>query len=174
MANQYTWAPPTSEAELRRMYHDLGMSQQEIATALGTTQKVIYTAMRRYAISTRRAVRRTQDRENNPYWRGGRVRYGNYWYVLDPKHPHATASGYVAEHIKVALAAAGRRKLRKGEHVHHIDLNTENNEASNLAIGTLKQHGEWHASLQREAARLIALGQMDFDPVNGYCLRRRR
>lgn len=72
--NQSTYKPPSSRAILVKMY-DSGMTQAEIAQELGTSQKRIFTAMRRMQIPRRRSVKRSQAGEANNAWRGDDASY---------------------------------------------------------------------------------------------------
>lgn len=74
MANQHTYRPPFTEAELRSSYRS-GMSQDEVAAKYGTTQKVVYHAMKKYGIKARKQAPRNQRGENNNNWKGGEARY---------------------------------------------------------------------------------------------------
>jgi DNA-binding CsgD family transcriptional regulator len=178
MANMYTYSPPFTEQELHECYVRDGMSQTEIARRFGTTQKVVWRAMKKMGIPSRPAKARNQHGEANNNWRGGRVLSartaarpmitdGGYWYVFRPSHPNATKAGYVAEHIAVATDAAGR-SLQPGECVHHIDLDKRNNAAQNLAIGDRKRHGLWHNQLEEIAVSFMREGLVAFDLEHGY------
>lgn len=181
MSNQYTYATPFTEEELHRDYVVLRMTQDEIAAKYGTSQKVVWRAMARMGIKSRKAAKREQRGELNSTWKGGRVlsakskrqrgeraSFGNgYYYILDPTHPNANKSGYVAEHIVNATEARGRA-LDQGEMVHHIDLNKHNNAIENLAITTAAIHSVWHAQLEEIAVSFMREGKVAFDAENGY------
>ena len=68
--NKYTYAPPTTEAHLRRAYLEEGMSQNECAILFETSQKRIFTAMKHFGINARVAAKRNQTGEMNDSWRG--------------------------------------------------------------------------------------------------------
>jgi hypothetical protein len=181
MSNAYTYSVPFTEDELHRDYVVLRMSQCEIAAKYGTSQKVVWRAMRKMGVAPRKAAKRDQRGALNATWRGGRVlrakstkqrgercEFGNgYFYVLDHEHPNANKSGYVAEHIVVATAERGRA-LDAGEMVHHIDLDKHNNAAANLAITTAQRHAVWHAQLEEIAVAFMREGKVAFDPERGY------
>ena len=177
MSNAYTYKVPFTEQQLLHDYHSLRMTQSEIATKYGTTQKVIWRAMMKMGIKARVAAKRDQTREKNAYWKGGRVLVAKkrgkgftdngYFYLHNPSHPNANRSGYVAEHISVATKARGR-PLVEGEHVHHINLRKHDNREENLIICTRSQHGIWHDQLEKLAASLVEQHQIIFHPTNGY------
>lgn len=73
--------------------------------------------------------------DKNGMWRGGRT-ITDHGYVLirvGVGHPDADVRGYAYEHRLVAQQKIGRR-LRKGELVHHIDENKQNNHPDNLMV----------------------------------------
>ncbi len=77
MPNKYTASPvPTNLKEL----YDSGMSQCEIASHFGVTQKVVWGWMKKAMIKARIAAKRDQRGERNSYWGGksGEVGYQAY------------------------------------------------------------------------------------------------
>lgn len=56
-------------AEVRARYA-AGATQSEIATALGTTQRVVFNVMRRNSIAARVAAKRDQFGDRNHLWKG--------------------------------------------------------------------------------------------------------
>jgi hypothetical protein len=181
MSNKYTYSVPFTESELHRDYVELRMSQVEIARKWGTTQKVVWHALHKMGIPTRKAAKRDQCGPQNSSWRGGRVlvatksnppghrsAFGNgYYYIKLPPHPNANKSGYVAEHILVATRERGR-PLSDDELVHHIDLNKHNNDPRNLVIASHRAHANWHVQLEEIAAAMLRDGSVVFDPTTGY------
>lgn len=181
MSNQYTYSLPFTEEELYRDYVTLQMSQEEIAAKYGTTQKVIWRAMTKMGIQRRKAAKRHQHGSLNSFWKGGRVlvakakrqrgertSFNNgYYYILQPDHPNANKSGYVAEHILVATEERGR-PLDKNECVHHVDLDKHNNSLHNLAIADRETHANWHNQLEEIAVTFMKEGLIAFDPERGY------
>lgn len=57
------------EVEVREMYNS-GMSQREIATALGPSQRVVWAFMKEYHIKARTKGKRDQWGEKNTNWKG--------------------------------------------------------------------------------------------------------
>ncbi len=180
MSNKYTYCVPFTEEELFDCYVTQQMSQEEIATKFSTTQKVVWRAMQKMNIPTRKAVKRNQLGEYNSHWKGGRVLQGanvgatrftdgGYWYIRKPDHPNAHRGGYVAEHILIVTEIEGR-PLVKGEMVHHIDLDKHHNTSDNLVICDSKQHREYHLQLEMIAVQLYRQGLVVFDKTKGYSL----
>lgn len=173
MTNIYTYKSPCNEETLYDLYVVKGMTQTEIAEKLGTSQKVIWRALKKMGIPSRKAAKRDQSGEKNSSWKGGRVlqakkagktRFsdGGYWYVRVPDHPNATKGGYVGEHILVATEKYGRT-LGRGECVHHLDMCKQNNTPSNLVIVTRKQHRDLHLQLELIAIQLYREGMVLFN-----------
>jgi hypothetical protein len=151
-----------TEVELRRLYLDEQLTQAEIGARYGISQKKVWGLMRFYGITTRPQVKRSQRGALNAYWKGGRVRMGEYRFLTAPDHPNARNGRYIAEHVFVATAAAGR-PLRKGEIVHHLDGDKEHNSPQNLLITGHVEHGALHRQLETIALALYRAGLVDFD-----------
>lgn len=81
-------------------------------------------------------------REKNNNWKGGR-RVTSHGYIevrVDKEHPLRNANGYAYEHRIVAMGILGRPP-RKGEIIHHIDGNKQNNNPSNIVIhSSISEH----------------------------------
>ena len=189
MSNKYTYSVPFTEEELFQAYVTDGMTQHECADKFGVSQHVIHRAMRKMGISARKAAKRDQKGDKNASWKGGRVlvngkaqkghrflsdRNANkaYFMVKDPDHPNAQkSSGYVFEHIKIALESEGRTQLNPDECVHHINFIRTDNRPENLAICSKSKHREFHGKLECLVGRLYDLGIVGFDKENGYFLK---
>ena len=177
MSNKYTYSVPFTEDELFDCYENKAMSQVEIAKRFKTSQHVVWRAMKKMGLTARVAKKRNQKGNRNSSWRGGRVLMGlskvtrfsdrGYWYIHQPNHPNATKNGYVAEHIAVASKTLGR-PLKKGECVHHLDMNKHNNAPDNLVVCTRKEHREFHLQLELIAVELFRCGELTFKDGR-YC-----
>lgn len=81
----------------------------------------------------------------NGMWRNGRSVASNGYVLVrvGVDHHLADVRGYAYEHRVVAETKLGRR-LRRGEVVHHLDGNKENNSAGNLEVLTHAWHHVKH------------------------------
>jgi len=76
-------------------------------------------------------------REHNPYWKGDK-KYNYKKITIDGKS--------IPLH-RFKMEQTIKRKLRKGEEVHHIDFNPLNNDSSNLLLCSSKaEHRKHHRS----------------------------
>lgn len=71
--------------------------------------------------------------EENPCWRGGRRKKGEYMSIYQPGHPNSTRAGYVLEHRLVMSKMLGR-PIRPNEIVHHINGIKDDNRPENLRL----------------------------------------
>ena len=83
MSNKYTYSVPFTEEELYEDYVNQVMSQAEIARKYGVSQKVVWRALHKMGIPTRKAYKRNQKGPLNSNWKGGRV--------LDNKRTYKTS-----------------------------------------------------------------------------------
>lgn len=65
------------EKKVRNLYNS-GWTQAEIASALGVTQKVVFSFMRRHGIKTRKAAKRNQNGVANSSWKGDGATYSAF------------------------------------------------------------------------------------------------
>ena len=166
MSNRYTYRVPFTAEELHDDYVVGQMTQCEIGVKWGVSQKVVWRALLKSGVATRKAAPRSQRLERNNNWKGGRVLqpvkphkgpYSDRGYIAiyRPEHPHARKNGYVSEHISVALEATGRERLSDGQCVHHINLKKDDNSPSNLTICDHSTHQGYHTQLEELAVRLL-------------------
>jgi hypothetical protein len=78
MSNQHTYKLPFTKNQLEGDYVSGGMSQTEIALKYDTTQKVVWKAMRRFGIASRKAVKRNQTGAANDSWKGPKAGYAAF------------------------------------------------------------------------------------------------
>ncbi len=75
---------------------------------------------------------------------------------------HGKRFDYIREHVKVMQDHLGR-KLIKGEIIHHIDGNKENNKIDNLDLCTQTQHNQCHALSEEIVFELYKKGLVGYD-----------
>lgn len=66
-------------------------------------------------------------------WAGGVKNTGGYIYLYMPRHPNSIGTGYIAEHLFLAIKALGKPLPLKCI-VHHHDENKGNNNPRNLVV----------------------------------------
>lgn len=66
---------PAEQVERVRALYASGMSQDEIALALGVSQKIIWKLMRRHGIERRPQIKRDQRGKKNASWKADRASY---------------------------------------------------------------------------------------------------
>lgn len=127
-----------------RMYES-GMTQVEIGSELGVSQKVVWRFMKNHGIEARTSAKRNQYGANNSFWKGGTVvDDAGYVLVKQDGHPRAKKhGGYVREHILVMESIIGRH-LEPDEVVHHINGIKNDNRPENLMVMTKAEHTAHH------------------------------
>jgi hypothetical protein len=81
---------------------------------------------------------------DHPRWNGGRIFVKGYLKIhVGKDHPMADAEGYAYEHRLVVSQAMGHY-LSRDEHIHHIDGDQRNNDASNLVVVSKHEHRRIH------------------------------
>ena len=100
--------------------------------------------------------------KNHPSWKGGRGLKCGYWTVYCPDHPRAMNIRRVYEHILVAEKKYGRF-IKKGEPIHHVDFDRQNNKLNNLYLcKNHEEHKKLHYSLEEVARELFRRGKLGF------------
>lgn len=100
---------------------------------------------------------------NHPGWKGGRYISPDGYVMVRTKARAKGWSGYRKEHL-VVMEKKLRRKIKKGESVHHIDGDKQNNDPGNLVL--CKSHADHrglHSSLDSIAYSLVKAGLVQFD-----------
>jgi len=71
----HPWTPVASKEVLVEMYVTKGMTQKEIAQALGCSPKPVETAMKKFNIPRRSTAKRDQRGQKNHAWKGADAGY---------------------------------------------------------------------------------------------------
>ena len=153
--------------EVRRLYIDEVMSQEEIAVIIGCSQAHVSRILRRNDIPRRPAIKRDQRGERNTSWRGGRRVHQGYVYLCLPDHPLADIHGTVPEHIAVAYEKYGHA-APTGQVVHHINMISTDNWPENLVYVPKRLHHLLHRQFEQVVPLLLKRGILSFDVTHGY------
>lgn len=89
------------------------------------------------------------------------IRAGYRW-IKNYTHPNRLTENWVPEHVLVAEKKIGRF-LIKGEHVHHINLDTLDNSADNLIVLRGSEHTRLHRQLDSLAKVFLREGKIIYD-----------
>ena len=108
---------------------------------------------KKHSKETKLKISQANSGPRSSQWNGGRkVVPSGHILIKDRNHPNANSSGYVSEHVKVATKAMGR-PMKKGEVVHHINCNPQDNRNRNLLVCDRS----YHSSLHHKMSRLYAI-----------------
>lgn len=159
---------PVDAAELTRLTEAAELSQAAIARHFGVSQATIERALR--ALGLRSVRGRGSPMEANFFWNGGRrIDEDRYVMVKAPKHPYATADGYVREHRLVMERVLGRY-LRPEEVVHH--KRGRSNHPDNLEVFASQADHMRHEWATNWHPRMVAL--LNRQAQRQFAQRRRR
>lgn len=101
--------------------------------------------------------------EGHPSWNGGRYISSDGYVMVRVGTRTRGWRGYRKEHLIVMEKKLGR-KLKKGETVHHLDGDKQNNDPGNLVLcQSHADHRGLHSSLDSIAYSLVQAGLVHFD-----------
>jgi len=137
-----------------------GESQRSIARSYGVCYQSVQYWREKWDLPKLKPAQ--QYGADHPNWKGG-TSFDRYGYKL-VYTPGRKAHPYSYEHVLVAEQKIGRR-MRKGEHVHHINGNKTDNHPDNLLVMTDTDHRKLHRQLERLAMDMVRTGEVVFDGV---------
>lgn len=137
--------------EAKKIYKS-GMTQEEVAKKLETTQKVIWRLFKKHGFKCRIAKKRNQEGDKNSYWKGGISQSGKgYVWIKCKGHPRAKKSGdYVPAHVLIIEQKLGRflnyygQNNPNNEVIHHNNGITNDNRIENLVLMSFAEHSTLH------------------------------
>ncbi len=131
---------------LTRYYVKRKMSLREIAKICKVDFKTIHYWVRHFDLPRQPVGDRKGKKSGR--WKGGRTKIHGY-------AARKINGRYIAEH-RIIAATVMKRGLRKGEIVHHIDINPLNNKPNNLYIfPSQKEHKAYHQAFKYGYAKLL-------------------
>lgn len=99
---------------------------------------------RKWSDTHKNNIRISKMGEKNPSFSGGkRISKSGYVLVLDRDNTSSNSRGYILEHRLVMEKHIGR-KLKKSEHIHHINEIKTDNRIDNLKIMSASEHSSHH------------------------------
>lgn len=145
---------PTDETLLRE--RKSGLSGAEIGRKYKVSKVCVCKHLRRLGINS------DGKGKNHSGWKGGRGIKTGYMTVYKPEHHRANNIRRVFEHILIMEEILGR-KIKKGEPIHHIDLDRLNNDPKNLYLfSSHSEHQKSHTSIDECVKILIKKGIIKF------------
>ncbi len=133
------------DAHAVTLAYEKGMTIHQVASSLGIAWRVVRDTVNQAGI-----MRRSGQKLTNGY----STTYG----------PNGQR---IYTHTVVATEKIGRT-LHANEIVHHIDGDKANNDPSNLAVMTRRQHGLLHQQLEKLAFDLVKEGLIRYEEDDGY------
>ena len=138
-----------------------GESATQIAKSLNLFTTSVTRVLRRNGLKTGH-----KKGPEHPMWKGGRVLKNGYPSIWSPKHHRKNNCGYVKEHVLIMEKELGR-KIKKTEHIHHIDFTRDNNNPLNLWVCSGSNHKKAERSIQKLVKELLERNVLKFNRVKG-------
>lgn len=154
--------------DIKKWYYGDTLPIKEIAPMIGISPQILSNLMEEHGIRkyARNFWRARQGSARKGCIKIERLNHEGYMKIssVDKDGNHRR----VFEHRVVMEQLLGR-KLHKGDAIHHIDFNKENNDVSNLWVCDYKEHGKIHWSGIKILTQLMKLGLVKFSG-DGYVL----
>ena len=146
-----------TDGKIRDLYVNKKLSSGEIAEMFGMARGSVCKHLRRIGITRPESGEESRNRNyNKKQFRSG------YPVTFKPTHPRRNNLGYVFDHILEWERKTGYAP-KKGEPIHHIDLDRKNCEFKNLYLcKDPQQHQVAHNSLDDVVSELIKKGVIEF------------
>lgn len=125
------WTYPTI---LRKLYHEDGLSQQQIADKLGCSDFAVHENMKKLGIES-----------DNPTWERPPAYRTNKGGYREWRHSRGGDTWQLYEHRLLAVAEFGFGAVRD-MHVHHKNHMKLDNRPENLEIMTRSEHSSYHSN----------------------------
>lgn len=152
-----------SDKKLKKLYLEKKLSSGEIAKKYRMSRVCVCRHIKRLGITRPESGENSRNRNYNK-----KVYRGGYPVTFKPDHPRRNNLGYVFDHILEWEKKWGYVPKR-GEPVHHIDLDRENSNVENLYMfANHKQHQKGHSSLDKCVSELIKKGKIKFNAGRYY------
>lgn len=151
------WANEETKKQIESRLQS-GESLRSIAKSIGVCYQNIQYWRERWGLP--KLKQNQLSGPEHPNWKGGNsVDKWGYRLLYAPEriksHP------YTYEHVLVAEKMIGRR-LKRNEHVHHINEIKLDNRPENLLVCTASQHRTIHRQLEQLAIELLHQGKVVF------------
>lgn len=139
---------------------DSGMNATSLGKKYGVSKVCVARHLLRLGINKESPIGKKGS--SHSQWKGGRSLKSGYWTVYAPTHHRVLNNNRVFEHILVAEKKY-KRKIPKGQPIHHIDFNRTNNNPENLYLcKDHQEHKNIHVSLEMIARKLCENGTIRF------------
>lgn len=142
--------------ELYELHQSLGV----VSSKLGIHKTSISRVLKRFEIP----IKANNSGSDHPHWRGGinNNKGDGYLGIWSPGHERADNGSYVYAHTLEYEKHTGKLP-KKGEVLHHIDLDKRNNDFSNLFLCDNKKHIQLHRKIEKLIKPLMELGLIVFE-----------
>lgn len=107
--------------------------------------------------AVRKKISKSRLGDKNPNWKGGISKRGKYVFLRIKPYTVISQHRYVIEQLL-------GRKLKKGEMIHHIDGDGQNNKKDNLLLcQNRSKHRKIHMQMEELVYELVRLGLVIFN-----------
>lgn len=133
-----------SKEMIENLYIKKNLTITQMSKELNGSSNTIVKLMKRFGID-----KKVKTWNNNPNWKGGRMKERKRLLIYSPDHPRKINGNYAYEYVLLMEKKLGRF-LEKNEVVHHIDGDETNNSLDNLTIMTRVEHSRMHTTMWQQ------------------------